>query len=220
VLSPDASELVFTTVSGEGQDAVTGLRIPAAAGVAGWVVMSGQAVAVSEPQRDPRFAADVAASTGYVPTSILAAPVGTDRQTIGVMEVLDRDAERPGAGGDLELLGLFASQAALAIEATRVFEHFGAALLLAAADAVQNRAGMGAAEGGEPDGGSGGELGLGLADALRNAATGQDLDLGHQLQLAGLVAELGSLGSADQQLAVGILSEVTAYVRRRDRRPR
>jgi GAF domain-containing protein len=160
--------------------------------------MSGQSVAVAEPGRDPRFARDVAESTGYVPSSILAAPVATERQILGVMAVLDRDADRPGADGDLELLGLFAAQAALAIEASGVFRHFGAALLRAAADGAEAGA---------------------LADALRGAADADRGGRGHQLLLAGVVAELGSYDAAEQQLAVGILAQVTAYLRRRDRRP-
>jgi GAF domain-containing protein len=196
LLTDDGSELAFTTVSGRGESTVTGLRIPAARGIAGWVVMSGQAVAVTEPQRDPRFARDVAESTGYIPASILAAPVATDREILGVMEVLDRDAGRPGAEDDLELLGLFAAQAALAIEASGVFQHFGGALLRAAAD--------GAAEGT-------------LADALRAAAQADRGELGDQLLLAGVVAGLGGLGAAERQLAAGIIAQVTTYLRGRER---
>jgi len=209
VLTSDSTELVFTSVSGEGEEAVSGLRIPASAGVAGWVVMSGQAVAVSETRRDPRFAEDVAASTGFVPTTILAAPVATERQVIGVMEVLDRDADRAGAERDLELLGLFAGQAGLAIEASRVFEHFGDALLRAAAASATALA---------ADDHLGAEWADALAAALRAAAASNEQDVGPPLLLASVVAELGALGAAEQRLAVGILAEVTAYLRRRDRR--
>jgi GAF domain-containing protein len=197
LLTADESELVFTTVSGRGEEAVTGLRIPAGSGIAGWVVMSGQSAAVSQPQRDPRFARDVAESTGYVPSNILAAPVATEREVLGVMEVLDRDTDRAGADGDLELLGLFAAQAALAIEAGTVFQQFGHALLRAAAD--------------------GAEAGP-LADALRLAAQAERGDLQDRLLLAGVVADLGGLGAAEQRLAVGVLAQVTAYLRGRDRR--
>jgi hypothetical protein len=112
------------------------------------------------------------------------------------MEVLDRDAARPGAENDLELLGLFAAQAALAIEASGVFQHFGGALLRAAADA----AGEGA-----------------LADALRAAAQADHGEPGEQLLLAGVVADLGGLGAAERQLAAGILGQVTTYLRGRER---
>jgi len=51
---------------GRGQE-VVGRRIPVDRGIAGWVVSSGQPVAVADVAADPRFAADVAEVTGYVP---------------------------------------------------------------------------------------------------------------------------------------------------------
>ena len=45
-----------------------GVRLPLGRGIAGWVVTSGQAIAVSDVHRDQRFDAETAASTGYVPT--------------------------------------------------------------------------------------------------------------------------------------------------------
>jgi GAF domain-containing protein len=75
LLSDDGAELLYTTAAGDGADAVTGLRMPAGRGIAGWVVQSGQPVAVADVRSDPRFAPDVAASTGYVPRAIVAAPV-------------------------------------------------------------------------------------------------------------------------------------------------
>jgi GAF domain-containing protein len=88
-------------------------------------VASGQPIAIEDVSSDPRFAMDVAESTGYVPRSILAMPLETDRAVIGVIEVLDRQSERDR---DMELLALFARQAALAIENSRVFTDLGRAL--------------------------------------------------------------------------------------------
>jgi GAF domain-containing protein len=218
VLTADATELVFTTVSGEGQDAVTGLRIPSSSGIAGWVVMSGQAVAVAEPGRDPRFAADVATSTGYLPASILAAPVATERRVLGVMEVLDRDATRAGAADDLQLLALFAGQAALAIEANGVFESFGAAVLRAAAAAIDRREDESAPPEAQRTLEDDADRARRLADALREAASAEEADIGSGLLLTAVVTELSALGATEQRLAVGVLSEVTGYLRGRERR--
>ena len=58
-------------------------------GVAGFVALSGQALA-TDVSRDDRFARDIAESTNYIPTIILAAPLlDEDGETIGVLEVLD-----------------------------------------------------------------------------------------------------------------------------------
>src|SRR5438067_1696980 len=46
LLSHDESELIYTVASGEGAGDVRGLRIPSSQGIAGWVVQSGQPIAV------------------------------------------------------------------------------------------------------------------------------------------------------------------------------
>ena len=90
LLSEDESELVYTVAAGKGADDVTGMRISSSQGIAGWVVQSGQPIAVSDLASDPRFARDRAERTGYVPQAILAVPVETPQQMLGVISLLDR----------------------------------------------------------------------------------------------------------------------------------
>jgi GAF domain-containing protein len=129
LLTEDQSELVFHVASGAGAEDVVGMRIPSSQGIAGWVVTSGQPIAIENVQSDARFRRDVAESTGYVPTSIFAMPLETERRMIGVISVLDREPQEGTA--DMELLALFARQAALAIENSRVFTELGKALFAA-----------------------------------------------------------------------------------------
>ncbi len=114
VLEPDEEHLVFRVASGAGAGEVIGLRLPVNRGIAGWVVSSGQPIAVQDVLADPRFAVDVAESTGYVPRSILATPVIAGGEAIGVMEVLDRSDA--AARDDMTLLALLAQPAALAMQ--------------------------------------------------------------------------------------------------------
>jgi signal transduction protein with GAF and PtsI domain len=109
LLEPDEEHLRFSAASGEGAAAVIGVRLPVSRGIAGWVVSSGQLIAVDDVRRDPRFARDVAESTGYVPGSILAAPVETDSDTLGILEVLDRSL-----ASDRDDMGLVTSLARVA----------------------------------------------------------------------------------------------------------
>ncbi|MHA3705218.1 GAF domain-containing protein, partial [Jatrophihabitans sp. YIM 134969] len=133
-VTPD--RLRYVAADGEGADTVRGMVIPATRGIAGWVVSSGQPVAVSDLRQDARFAADVAENTGYVPRAILAVPVTADGTPIGVLTLLDRDAGRETAAFDLQTASLFADQAALAITAARASADLAAVLLGALADAA------------------------------------------------------------------------------------
>jgi len=196
LLSEDDTELHFVMASGAGAEAVRELRIPAGQGIAGWVVMSGQAIAIDDVTKDPRFATGVAQDTGYVPTSILAMPLETERRVLGVIEVLDRSSERPGASHDMELLAVFAGQAALAIESSTVFRDMGRALLDSLADAST-----------DDD----------LAARLRRHAAAAPQPRKELLELASLFQELGNAGARERRLAVRVLREVLAYTRARGR---
>ena len=89
----EGDELVFRAAAGVGAAEVIGLRLPVGRGIAGWAVASGQAIAVADVNADQRFDRESAASTGYLPTTILAVPVEDDEGPRGVLEVLDRRPE-------------------------------------------------------------------------------------------------------------------------------
>jgi GAF domain-containing protein len=98
---PDAAVLRYVASHGAGERRIVGVTVPVTRGIAGWVVTSGSPVAVTDVQRDQRFARDVAEATGYVPTTILAAPVLGDEEPLGVISVLDPTRRER----DLDLLG-------------------------------------------------------------------------------------------------------------------
>jgi GAF domain-containing protein len=114
LLDEEADELVFEAVAGEGHDDLVGRRLPSGTGIAGWVLVTRQPVVLEDVAGDPRFAVEAARSTGYVPRALMAVPLLHGERALGVLQVLDPEAGRSLA--DMELLGLFASQAATALE--------------------------------------------------------------------------------------------------------
>ena len=77
------------------------MRLPPGVGLAGSVVATGDGVFVPECRTDPRFARQVAAGTGYVPYTMVVAPLVRDGKTIGVLSVLDRRDGGPYLREDL-----------------------------------------------------------------------------------------------------------------------
>lgn len=116
LLDEQTGDLVFEAVAGEGEEQLVGTRFPSGTGLAGWVVMSGQALLVDDVTQNPQFARDAAESTGYVPQSIMAAPLIRNGDCIGVLEVLDRGSRRRGDLSDVDLIGMLATEVALALE--------------------------------------------------------------------------------------------------------
>ena len=113
---PVSRELVYEAAWGAGAAEVVGMRLPEGRGVAGSVVQSGEAVAVPECRKDPRFAAQVAAKTGYVPYTMMVTPLVRDGETIGVLSVLDRRDGGPYRQEDLGRAGLFGDLAVTALD--------------------------------------------------------------------------------------------------------
>jgi len=115
----ETDELVFEAVSGEGEGELLGTRFPSSTGLAGWVLVTRQPLVVDDLQADPRFARQAAESTGYVPQALVAVPLLADDEAIGVLSVLDRPLDKPFSPADMDLLTLFAGQAALGLELLR-----------------------------------------------------------------------------------------------------
>jgi GAF domain-containing protein len=116
LLDEETEELVFEAVVGEGEETLIGTRFPAGKGIAGWVLATRTPLVIDDVQQDPRFAADVAEGSGYVPKGLMAAPLLHDEGALGVLSVLDRPERSLFSLQEMELLGLFANQAAIAVD--------------------------------------------------------------------------------------------------------
>lgn len=109
-------DLVFEAVAGEGAGHLLGRRFPASTGIAGFVAACGQPMLVDDLTESAEFARQAAASTGYVPSSIMAAPLLRDGDCIGVLEVLDLGTRHRLDLDNVDLLGLVATQAATGLD--------------------------------------------------------------------------------------------------------
>jgi GAF domain-containing protein len=116
LLDEEADELVFEAVAGEGADSLIGRRFPSSTGVAGWVLVTRQPLVVDDLTKDTRFSREAAESTGYVPRGLMAVPLLVEEKALGVLEVLDRPESTPFSLAEMDLLGLFANQAAIALD--------------------------------------------------------------------------------------------------------
>jgi putative methionine-R-sulfoxide reductase with GAF domain len=109
-------ELVFQAAWGAGAKEIVGVRLPPGVGIAGAVVAAGDGQAVPECRHDPRFAAQIAAGTGYVPHTMVVVPLKRGGQTIGVLSVLDRRDGGPYGPNDVTRASLFAELAIAALD--------------------------------------------------------------------------------------------------------
>lgn len=188
-----AGQLVFRVAYGAGSETVVGMRIGLDQGVAGYVANTGQPLAISNVQNDPRFARGTAEKTGYVPKSILAMPLIVDDRVIGVMEVLDK-INAPSFGmQDMELLGMFARQAAIAIHQSQHLDALNDAV-------VENLHALLSPE-----------AAVDLKRAMENADT---LRHDEVLELARVFQSIASLGERERRACLKILQAFAEYAER------
>lgn len=190
--------LEFRVATGSGAQEIVGMRIPVGEGIAGYVVMTGQPLAVSGVQEDARFARETARKTGYVPRSILAMPLAHEDHVIGVIEVLDKIDAASFGMQDMELLGIFARQAAIAIQASAHYQRLGEALLRGIRRLV------------EADGGSMPQVERALAETEQAPDEAAEI-----LALANVFGALSRLGQAERQACLDILTTFAEYARSR-----
>lgn len=130
LVDEDKQELYFKVALGGRAEAVKDIRVPLGHGIAGGVALSGQPMAIANAQEDPRWADDIGELVGYRPDTLLCVPLFYEDRIIGVLELLDKEGTPTFGAADIETLSLFANQAALAIEHSRV-QRSAAALIAA-----------------------------------------------------------------------------------------
>jgi len=88
-------DLRFLIAIGRVADQLLNLRVPAGKGIAGFVLSSGQPMAIAEAGEDESFYAEVDKETGYSTQTILATPLRHGGDVIGVLEYINRRGEPP-----------------------------------------------------------------------------------------------------------------------------
>ena len=194
----DPERLEFRVAAGVQGAGAIGLSVPPSRGIVGFVFSTGQPLALSDVLSDPRFDRATAERTGYVPRSIAAVPLVDRDQTVGVLQVLDKHTSPTFSLRDMELLAVFARQAAAAIRAARVqrdsYELFKAVLTrLGDSDVTEAE-----------------------VEAVVSAAT-TGLDTDEEIpfwQLVDRVAQLRDLSDRELRLVTDILEVVAAHAAR------
>jgi GAF domain-containing protein len=203
LVNEEEEALEFKVAFGPAERDLIGTKFPYDKGIAGYVFMTGMPIATSNVREDKRFNQDFARSTGYVPNSILATPlISSDDQVIGVMEILDKVNGGSFDLQDMELMGVFAQQAAMAIEQSQQIDEIQGSMVRALkrlAKADRSRPSK--------------KLQSVLDQSLK-----RDEEIVDLLELADLFNRISALGEAERKACIQILN-VFAGFRKTDSSP-
>ncbi|MBN1259391.1 MAG: GAF domain-containing sensor histidine kinase [Anaerolineae bacterium] len=120
LLVVDADTLNFAASCGPATPYLTGVPVPIAGSLAGWVVQHNETAIVEDTQVDSRL---FSIQNATAPASIVAVPLSFGDQIIGVLESLTFHEHRHFTSQDVETLKTLASIAAVAVQNARLFQQ-------------------------------------------------------------------------------------------------
>jgi signal transduction protein with GAF and PtsI domain len=187
------SDLRFLVATGEVASKLLNLKIPAGKGIAGFVMSSGQPMAVSNVEEEETFYAEVDKETGYSTEMILATPLRHNGEMVGVLEYINRPGDPPHAPftpEEMDKAAMFADAIATlvnAYESAKLFRDLGEKVVGTEADmnVDEVRAWLG---------------------GLRSSAEHREM-----MDLAVLIREIASRGEAERNLCREVLESILRY---------
>jgi signal transduction histidine kinase len=111
-----SDQLVFKVAYPEVRQSLEGSSLPPGAGIAGWVFAQRRPLIVPDVSQDDRFLAETDEPASGRHLSLIAAPLLTQQDCLGVIEVLGSQCGQPFDDLDLDILTTLAYQAALVID--------------------------------------------------------------------------------------------------------
>ena len=116
LMDEDANELVFVVVHGELGTSLPGHRIPADAGIAGWVATHQEPQIVNNVRGDKRFFGEIDETFQFDTVGLLCVPMVMHGKVLGVIEVLNKFSRQDFSEADVDLMAILAFIAASAID--------------------------------------------------------------------------------------------------------
>jgi GAF domain-containing protein len=95
LLDRQKNELVFLIVHGAVRDGLTGYRISATEGVAGWALESAETVVIDNAHQDWRFSMQVDQEFAFTTRSMLCVPIPGEPHPLGVIQLLNKRHNHP-----------------------------------------------------------------------------------------------------------------------------
>ena len=119
----ETNEFEFFTAVGDTGAELVKLRFPADKGIAGRALREGRTLVVNDVQSSPDFYGSIDKDHDFQTKSILAAPLISGEETVGVIEAINKIGKDGFDEEDKRLLTAIADEVALAIKNARLFDY-------------------------------------------------------------------------------------------------
>ncbi len=120
MLLREGDALVFRACMGPGSSRLVGRRIPVTEGIAGWVLKNGKTYHSPDVTKDRWWSSRIGAELRFSTRNILAAPLRTDKEAIGVIEIINKKGGELFDKEDRDILEFLSGQLALDVAYTNL----------------------------------------------------------------------------------------------------
>lgn len=123
LIDPNGRGLAFSASRRLESGLVDGIRLPADAGIAGWVARHRTPLLLDDASADPRWHRPIEAHTSFRPRAMLCVPLVSKDVLLGVIQVMNRLDGLPFDERQLRLAQILADHTAIAMENARLFRQ-------------------------------------------------------------------------------------------------
>ena len=116
LLDPEKKYLVFRETLGSKRRKIKGAKLEFGQGIAGWVAKEQKSILSNNVKADSRFYPEIDRITGFNTKSILCVPLISKGNTLGVIEIVNKDKGEDFTLEDLQKIETVADFASIAIE--------------------------------------------------------------------------------------------------------
>jgi len=116
-------QLHFQVATNPHDPLLRGLRVPVENSIAGWIVTNRKPIMITDVSKDARYFPGISETTGLITTSLLGVPLIAKDKVIGVLQAVNQEIDE-FTKDDQDALLTLGSQAAVAIENSRLFQQF------------------------------------------------------------------------------------------------
>jgi putative methionine-R-sulfoxide reductase with GAF domain len=119
----DTNELEFFVAEGELGEELRQVRFPADKGIAGQALKELRTISVDDVKRCSYFYRGIDMDFGFETRSVLAAPLVSGQETVGVVEAINKQANGSFEREDEQILAAIADEVALAVKNAKLFDY-------------------------------------------------------------------------------------------------
>jgi len=116
-------ELNFYITEGKKAKTIKQIKMKSGEGIVGYVIEKGEPALVNDVSEDTRFYEDADKKSGFVTKSLLCAPIISEKETIGAIEVINKIDNTDFNKMDLKFLNIIAGQSSIAIHNAKLHEQ-------------------------------------------------------------------------------------------------